>query len=289
MNKIFQIATRTFTERLNLKTLIFCLAIMTISVVIFSMTAQASMNFLSSSDLRVWEATYSSIFLGLGILWIIGIPTLLYFSFILSGSISEEINSGLALLIFTRPVKRGEFLLGRFIGIFLFFNLINGILLFSFPLLANLLLGMDGIFLVPLLEISLAMFAYGFLLNFFLTSLGVFLSSNVRKNLVSISILFTFILIVFVASLFLGVNQSELQNYTALAKPFFSVFSMFDVNLVPEFVSIATNPIVNSYRIGGDVMIENFSPLPITLLFALIIPIILIIAAIYTLSRQDVT
>ena len=288
MNKIFQIATRTFLDRINLKTLIFSLIVMSISVISFiiSLTGIGE----TVVDLRFLEAYYSSIFLSIGIFWMVGIPSFLYFSYFLSNSISEDINSGLALLIFTRPIKRGEFLLGKFIGLLAFINLINGIFLFSFPAIANLFLGVDKTFLLPMLKVSFALFSYGFLLSFFVASLGIFLSSNMKKSLLSVSTLFGFILAAYFVPLIFSFsgNPPAIYNYTTLIKPFFSVFSLFDISLLPAIIQYTISPITNAYSITGNVLIGNFSPPILILLFVVIIPIILIVLAIYALSRQDI-
>lgn len=280
MSKIIQIAKRTLLNNLNFKSLIYSIFILVTSLIIFYFSKSFPFG-INSNDLRAWEALYVTNFLTIGIFWIVGIPALLYFSYILANSISEDINSGIALLIFTRPVSRREFVFGRFIGLFLFFNLISGILLFLFPVLLNMFFWVSKIFLFSMFKVSFALFLYGILLSFAIASIGIFLSTNIRKGLISLSILFSIMLLAYFLP-FLGVIQ-----YIITIKPFFYVVSWFDLNLIPT-VLIMVDTVTNSYYRTGNIIIENFSSPIITFLVSVVIPIIIIILSGYMLSKQDI-
>lgn len=285
MNKIIQIAGRTISSNLNFKTGIYVLIVLISSLIFF----KSSSSFLkyNLSDLRAIDAFYTSTFLSTGVLIMAGIPLFLYFSYLLANSISEEINSGIALLIFTRPVTRRDFLLGKALGYFLLFSLINAGLLFVFPAIANILLGVNKMFLFSMLKVSLALFFYITLFSFLLISLGVFLSANIRKSLISLSVLFGFILSSYV--LFPLLTVLEKINFS-IVKPFYAIIQFFNLKL---FSATPLDFITGSYssiKIGRmDIVIENFSSL-IPMIFAVIvIPLGLIILSIVLFSRQDIT
>jgi len=284
MGKVIQILGRTVKRSLNKKALIYVIFILVSSLIIFYLNQSFPYD-MNRTDLRVWEAVYAGDFLSLGILWIVGLPFLIYLSFLLSKSISDEINSGTALLVLTRPVKRKEFVLSKFLGLVVFLNIINAIILFVFPALANFM-GVPAIFLPTLFKTSLALLLYSLVLSLALAAIGIFLSANLRKSTISLSSLF---ILIFVSFFFpLLSNLVTTLPKIPIVKPFYSVMGFFNIPLLPGSVSIV-NVFTNSYYTTSKAIIGNFSPLLVIILSCILVPIILIWITRRLFSRQDIT
>ena len=280
MNKIIQIAGRTLSSNLNFKAMIYVFFILITSILFFYFNVAF---FQSFNDLRTLNAAYSTAFLSMALVWMLGIPAFFYFGYLLANSISEDINSGIALLIFTRPITRREFLLGRFLGLFTFFNIIHFLLLFSFPAIANIFLGVQSVFLFSMFKVSFALFPYTILLSFAFASFGILLSTGIRKSLFSLAILFGCVLFIFVLPIILSLSGKP--DYAPVIKPFYHVVKFFNLDV---FSSVGVG-LTYSYLTSGDIIIENFSSGIYTILFSLVIPILLIVLAVFNLSREDIT
>lgn len=284
MNKTLSITYRTLTANLNLKNAIYLLFILLTSLIFFQFNIFPTRE-LNLNNLQVVEALFTNKFLWWGFIWLIGIPAFLYFSFLISNSISREITSGTALLIFTRPVKRIEFVLGRFLGFWLFFNLINAVILFFIPALQNLLFRMPNLLLFPMYKISFLLLLYSFFFTAIISSLGVLLSSKFKKSLISLAAFF----VLFILTYFLPIINSQLRipNLPYLLKPFFSLPFSY-LNLLPAAAKML-NLFTNTYQVSPLIVINNFiNPFAAFILIFFLILLFLVLAC-FVLVRQDIT
>ena len=281
MNRAFQIAGRTMKSNVNFKTILYLLFTLLVGCVIFYLRISVRLNL---SDLRSLGAFYSTIFLSIGLIWFVGIPAFLYFSYLLANSISEDINSGIALLVFTRPITRKEFLFGRFLGLFLFFGILNGLVLFSFPAIANVFLGVSATFVSELFKVSAGLFVYSLLISLAFAAFGVLLSTRIRKSLLSLAILFVAVLLIFALPLLLSLAGKP--NAVPVVKPFYSVVQPFGISIYPPAQGVK---FTYSYVSSGSIIIENFSSWIYVIIFSTITPLVFLILAMLSLSRQDIT
>jgi ABC-type transport system involved in multi-copper enzyme maturation permease subunit len=284
MNKIIQVALNFIRRNLNLKSLIYILFILLSSLIFFFISTSNLHSNLNENDLRVWDSNYSGAFLIVGLLWIIGIPFFVYLSFFLAKSISDEVSSGTALLILTRPVSRKEFILGKFFGITFFFTLINGIILFTLPPIINLL-GVSAVYIPSLMLTSLALFFYGIILCFVFSAIGIFFSSTINKNLISVSLLFILIILsFFVPFIFSSMNKDIFFPL----KPFSFILDLFPLKFTPSSISLIDS-FFDSFYWSNTIIIANpVSPI-LFFLISFIFPVVTILFCLYLFSKRDIT
>jgi ABC-type transport system involved in multi-copper enzyme maturation permease subunit len=282
MNKTITIAKRTLLDNFNRKSLLFLLFIL-ITSVLFLQSGIVSKYNVNLNDFRVLEALYTSKFLMIGFIWTLGIPVLIYFALLISGSISKEINSGMTLLVLTRPVKREEYLLGKFLGYWKFFNLFNLISLILIPAANNVFFGMPAAYLIPMYKVALALFVYGIILTAILTSLGIMLSCKIKRSLISLMVLFVFLLTIYLVPLVNNVSS----GIPYLIKPFFSIIDWFNIGILPD-AARGLSMFTGTYYVSSNLVFSNFgSPLLTILLFVGILIGLLVLAR-FIFIKKDI-
>ncbi len=230
-NKTFIIMKKTLIDNFSiLKTFIYIFVISIISYYLIFETAGIGSPTLSLLDVQ--SKLVSSYFM-FGFFIIIGIPFILYLVLLSAGAISREIDKGTFLLIFSRPVKRFDVLLGKFLGIFLYFFLINAFILFLLPSLGSLFLGLSKSTLFLLYKTSFALLIYSIFITAFMVSLAFVFSSKFKKTIVTAVILFIIVLGIFLMPLAnLGGQETVYTN--SFASLGLNVLNGFNLDLYPN-------------------------------------------------------
>jgi len=229
-NKIFTIMKKELMDNLSiLKTFGYITVVLLIAHFFISKIKESS--YLSLLDL---QAKLMGEYFTLGFFLIAGIPFILYLIFLSSGAISREEDKGTFLLIFSRPVKRLDVLFGKFLGIFVYLILINAYILFLFPSLEALFLGLSKSTLLSLYKISIVLFVYSMLLTAFMVSLAFVFSSKFKKTVFTSIVLFVIVLGIFLTPLINYSGSTEKVYPNVFASLGIDVLEGFNLDLSPD-------------------------------------------------------
>ena len=113
--KSLLIAKREFMEKSNTKKTLMYIAFVVITSLLL-IKALSGMGF--------GESPLDQFFF-IGYFWTIGLPLVVYLGSLSIGTISKEITEGNLLLLFSHPIKRVEYLFGKFGGLLFYSLLIN--------------------------------------------------------------------------------------------------------------------------------------------------------------------
>jgi ABC-type transport system involved in multi-copper enzyme maturation permease subunit len=295
MKKIWIIGKKVLLDNLGIvKTLSYLFFMIISSVLIFCLSSE------QRASLLYWQGASVGVFFLLGFFWIVGVPFLLYIGSIAIGLISKEINEGTIMLIFTRPVKRSEFLIGKFLGVFFYGIFLNAFLLFFIPSLSAIFLKFDSAFLFELYKVAFALFIYSIFLTLFISSIGILLSSKFENNIISMAILFVIILVTYflpfmVRSIYKQIFLPDLALLLgAMASSFFDGFG---AKMLPLFKSEFFSKMTGIYSsIGGvsflyeiiePIKVVNI-PLAVSVFITIVLALCLGFLALYILNKKEI-
>ncbi|MEK6898233.1 MAG: hypothetical protein AABX28_02640, partial [Nanoarchaeota archaeon] len=108
-----------------------------------------------------------------------------------------------------------------------------------------------------------------------------------KRGLFSLSFLFILTLISYFLPAIFSIANLRKLSFIYLTKPFFSIIGLFNLRLLYTSAPVI-NIFTNSYYISGKIIVENFSPLVLTLFLAAAIPLTFLILACYFFSKQDI-
>ena len=296
MKKVWIIAKKVLLDNLGIiKTLTYLIFMIISSVLIFCLSAP------QETSLLYWQGNLNGIFFLLGFFWIVGVPFLLYIGSIAIGMISKEINEGTIMLIFTRPVERNEFLVGKFLGVFFYSLILNAFLLFFIPSLSAVFLGLDNVLLFELYKISIALFIYSIFLGLFISSFGILLSARFENNIISMAILFVVILITYFFTFMIrSIGIKLFLPDLALLFGIISIgfFDIFGIKMLPPFKTEFFSKITGMYspiHIRGGFLnriLEPIKVINIPLIIVIMIILILVVGlgflAFYILNKKEI-
>ncbi len=225
MNKIQIIMKKTLVDSFSIKKTTIYLLFMLITSYLFAFAV--SSNRISSLLFLDQQATLVSNYFLIGFMWTVGIPYLLYLIVLSAEAISKEIGSGTFLLIFSRPVKRLDILLGKFSGIFIYLMILNAYILFLLPSLAGLFYGLGNSLVYSLYKVSLVLFLYSIFITIFIMALSFILSTKFRKATTTSVVLFIVVLGIFFTPFLITNMTGEDAGYN----PGYS-FGLLGINLL---------------------------------------------------------
>lgn len=212
------------------KTFIYIFIILIISYYLIFKTANIHSPNLSLLDV---QAQLVSNYFMFGFFIIIGIPFLLYLVLLSAGAISREVDKGTFLLIFSRPIRRFDVLLGKFLGIFIYFFLVNAFILFLLPALGSLFLGLSTSTLFLLYKTSFILLIYSIFITAFIVSLAFVFSSKFKKTIATAVILFIIVLGIFlIPAANLGGQETKYTN--SFASLGLNILNGFNLDLSPN-------------------------------------------------------
>ena len=115
MRNIILISKKEFSRHLGImKNIIYLSLMVVVAILIFYFSLS------SVSEYQDVNTYLSGLIVIVGFYWIAGTPYLIYMGTLTIGTISNEFKKGTILLILTRPIKRIEFFLGKFLGLFIY-------------------------------------------------------------------------------------------------------------------------------------------------------------------------
>jgi len=206
MNKISIILKKTLVDCFSIKKTALYLVFMLITSYFFAF----KFNIRSFSNMLFLDqqATLVSNYFLVGFIWIVGIPYLLYLIILSANTLTKEISSGTFLLLFSRPIKKLDILLGKFSGILIYLMLINAYILFLLPSLVGLFYGLSSSLVYSLYKVSGVLFLYGIFITAFIMALSFLLSTKFKKATTTSVILFAIVLSIFLLP-FLTTNIAQ--------------------------------------------------------------------------------
>ncbi|MBS3151861.1 ABC transporter permease [Candidatus Woesearchaeota archaeon] len=290
MNKALIIAKQTFIENLSLKkTWIYFIFVVSITLLGLKLSIQPGyLNFIDKN------AEFVSWYFLMGFFWIVGLPYMLYIGALSVNSVSKEINDGTIMLVFTRPLRRYEFLLGKFLGLFFYGLFINTMILFFVSSLVGIFYALDATIMKSLYTASFSLFFYNILLTFFIISFGMFLSSNIKKNIISMSVLFVLILSIFfippIINATIGSYQDKVPDLAfLLGSTSVKILETFGIDLTPaakENIASPTGVFSNIYFQSTNLPSYVMEPAKVSniSLFLLVIIILILTSLLYYLG-----
>lgn len=230
-NKSFIIMKKKLLDNFSIfKTFIYIFIILIISYYLIFKTANIHSPNLSLLDV---QAQLVSNYFMFGFFIIIGIPFLLYLVLLSAGAISREVDKGTFLLIFSRPIRRFDVLLGKFLGIFIYFFLVNAFILFLLPALGSLFLGLSTSTLFLLYKTSFILLIYSIFITAFIVSLAFVFSSKFKKTIATAVILFIIVLGIFlIPAANLGGQETKYTN--SFASLGLNILNGFNLDLSPN-------------------------------------------------------
>jgi ABC-type transport system involved in multi-copper enzyme maturation permease subunit len=291
---VFLIAFRTLYENLSLKsTWIYGILILIFSVIFGALGGIGSVFKLSSVF-----AEGSQIVFFWYLFFAIGFPFLIFVVYMTLKTLDRDLESGVSLLIFTRPITRAQYLIGKFIGLVMYFFILNLWLFLFATVIMNIFVGIPSEILS-----SLYLFAFIFLILslfiaiFFITL--VFMLYIKFKRVTPLLIIFVFLILALYILPLISVNVVDLGIPNILK----AIISILGAILLPLGIFF-TDPgyfFLNSF---GNIFLVNkvgesgLSGIAVSLvydfnLFAFLIPLILLsivffVIAIWIFKKQDI-
>jgi ABC-type transport system involved in multi-copper enzyme maturation permease subunit len=250
----------------------------------------------SSSFLDQLAQLQGSFFI-IGFFWVIGVPYFLYIGSISTSSISKEVNDGTIMLAFTRPLKRYEFLAGKFLGIFLYGILLNLFILAVLSSMIGISWHLDNAASSSVYHVAIALFSYSILATLLIVSFGMLLSCVLRKNIIGMAALFAFIVLAFFAPPVISMKfpsyQSSFPDAAFLiGSAATKMLGHFGVELYPEAKAVLANSVgVYSITSGMDGIpgyVADPEPVRNSSFFSLIFVILLIAGLLYAASLVSI-
>ena len=179
----------TMRKVLKLKT-IFALLLVTI---LFLLLLSANMKGLIGSggltNLDTQKQIASIIFTIICFIWTVGIPVSIMVTTIGSGLIANEESEGTMLLLVSKPLRRFEIVLGKFLGLFLSTYIYLIAVIFFSLIIFYKATGTDPETLDTIFGVLPGIFIYSALVVMFFASLSIFLSSLFKKRIPAVVIL----------------------------------------------------------------------------------------------------
>gem|GEM_PF-3562950 len=259
----------------------------------------------STSFTDQFYGSVSGLFL-IGFFWIVGIPYFIYLGAISVGAVSREFNEGTAMLIFARPVRRLEFIIGKALGIITYGILLNVISILFIASVIGIMFGLDYATLLALYNTSFALIIYSVFVTLLITSVGLFISLIVKKTIISMTLLFVFILLVFVFPPVINYSlESKIGNYQETIPDFAFLLGSLSTGILNSFNLDLDSTTKNSLSLVTNTYTESTYSVPIpyglidnpkTSDMHLIVPIILFIGiflvlfylGLYILKRKEI-
>ena len=177
-------------------------------------------------------------------LWIAGIPLVFMSAGTVSSMFTSEITDGTILQLITKPLRRWEVVIGKFLAFFILFAFVE---IIAFILSTYLLIYFSGCHLSifwSMLAFLPPLVIYSFLVAVFFGSIALVLSTVIRKNALTIVIMAFLVMIFYVGFLFFRLlGPRYYQDYYLyyidigylLGNVFVMLLDSFSVNLSPNF------------------------------------------------------
>ena len=207
MRNIILISKKEFSRHLGImKNIIYLSLMVVVAILIFYFSLS------SVSEYQDVNTYLSGLIVIVGFYWIAGTPYLIYMGTLTIGTISNEFKKGTILLILTRPIKRIEFFLGKFLGLFIYGILLNMTTILFVTSLVCIIFRLPNSITISAYYASFSFIIYSGILCAFIIVFGLILSTIIKSSRISMTILFVLILSLLFLPLFLKEMSPEYQK-----------------------------------------------------------------------------
>ncbi len=223
--RLFVIIKKTLIDLFTIKTTGLYLGLMLLLPILFAMiTKSENLLGLNNMTLEMQAAFITGLFIVMAFLWTAGFPLVLFTFIKCAGFISKEDADGTLLILVSKPIKRSNILLGKFLAFLIYTLTLQLIVLLLIPYIWTQVYGLDLFVFSSLLKVVLPIFIYS---TFVLLIFGSIASalSTVTKNSVKI------ITILVVLTIFLFFGFSMVRNFTVSTGLYerYNIYA-FDIN-----------------------------------------------------------
>lgn len=180
----------------------------------------------------------------LSFVWIAGIPLVFMSAGTISSMTSSEINEGTVLQLVSRPLRRWEVIIGKFLAFFILFAFVEVV---AFIVSTYLLIYFSGCHLSifwPMLAFLPPLLLYSFIVAVFFGSIALLLSTLIRKTALTIVIMAFLVMIFYLGFLFIRLLGGDYyRDYYLyyidvgyiLGNVFITLLEGFSIDLSPNF------------------------------------------------------
>ena len=234
LRNIFIIAKRTIGENLKIKKNLIYLGIVLLLAILFNLNISSYIFNVNQINAQI-ASTYYMWLLFIGA----GLPFFIYICYISSSSINKELNDGTALMLFTRPLSRTEFIIGKFIGILGYITIINAVLFLLIPAILNLFYGAD-LSLWIIYKLSFIFLIFSVLFSTAFVAISIFLSSILKHSVTVFLIMIAIIIFIYFAPIINTIIGTSVAP-----------------NLIKPIIGSTITPLTSSGNITSDLMVLN--------------------------------
>ncbi len=247
----------------------------------------------------------------LSYLWIAGIPLVFMSAGTISSIVTAERTQGTMLQLVTKPLRRWEIIIGKFLAFFILFAFVE---ILAFLLSIYLMIYFSGChmsvfpsmlaFLPPLL-------LYSFIVSIFFGSIALLLSTALKKTAHTILIIAFLVMFFYIGFLFfrlLGTNTylKFYLNYLdigyILGNVYISLLQGFSVDLSPNFQLIfgftagTYDPAAFMDTLDPDqgfqlttLPANNYVSAPFSMILSLLLPVAFIVLSVLRIGKMEVS
>lgn len=246
----------------------------------------------------------------LSFLWIAGIPLIFMSAGMVSSMVTSEVTEGTMLQLITKPVRRWEVIVGKFVAFFILFAVVE---ILAFVLSSYLLIYFSGCHLsvfTSMLAFLPPLVIYSFVVMVFFGSISLVLSTVIKKTALTIVIMAFLVMIFYLGFVFFRLLGAKYyQDYYLyyidvgylLGNVYVMLLNAFSVDLTPNFQLIfgftagTFDPAAFMDTIDMDQGFQlttlppnNFVSQGVSLLICLCLPAIFLILAITRIKKIEV-
>lgn len=219
---MFKTLKDLFSVRRSVLFLIAVIMVPLIGPMMFASGAPGGVS-IASMTLAMQNQMIVGLFIILAFMWIAGIPLVLLAGVTCGDFISKEEQDGTLLLLTSKPVRRYEIIIGKFLAFMLSSVLLEMIALLIFPLLIYVAMSTDIYIFENMLSLVPSMFFYSVFVAFIFGALATTLSSFFKSRIKTIMTLVAIVILVFFGFMVIrnwteasGIYESYGFNYVDL-------------------------------------------------------------------------
>ncbi len=301
------ITGQALKDMFTLRRIVIYLIILCVVPVIAAMLVP---NSISSYPREMQLVKLTDYMFTLSFLWIAGIPLIFMSAGMVSSMVSSELTEGTMLQLITKPVRRWEVIVGKFLAFFILFAVVE---ILAFVLSSYLLVYFSGCHLSvfsSMLAFLPPLVIYSFVVMVFFGSISLVLSTVIRKTALTIVIMAFLVMIFYLGFVFFRLLGAKYyQDYYLyyidigylLGNVYVMLLNAFSVDLTPNFQLIfgftagTFDPAAFMDTIDMDQGFQlttlppnNFVSQLVSLLICLCLPIIFIILSITRIKKVEV-
>lgn len=296
---IFILIKKTFFELFSFNKFFLSVIILILLPILFILP-QINFDFISEPLEFVLAMLKSPILFPL-YFWTLGVALASLIAITGAPLLSEKISSGAMLILISKPIKRRNIYLGKFIGLFLYYLFLSSISIFSVVWITVFRFSSNIFHFISLTPLILSLFLYGLLINFIFSSLTISFSGIIRNPrmvffMVMLIVLYCFIVFALITTPALNIyHQFGLYYYDLgyhLGNLFFTFLTLFSDlilvgNVVISFINY-TGLVVSGTSIYNYTLSHYFAPL-ISFSIWIGIAVWILLTGMFFFQRKEIT